>query len=223
MRCLVFDFDGVLVDSNELKRNLYFEVFQHIPGSRPVVSAAIRADMDGDRYDVIRSILQKMHAAGLMREGEADDEMLRQCTERYGLLCEEAVASAPETPECTASLERLSGECPLYVNSATPEEPLRRVVRRRDWEKFFKAVFGRPRTKLQILHAILEREGIPPHELAFVGDSPRDRSAAIACGCTFIAFLSRDHQFEATAPNAIKSLSELLGAEEGTTSDVPRP
>ncbi len=74
------------------------------------------------------------------------------------------------------------------MNSATPEEPLHRVVVRRGWRPFFKDVLGRPRSKVDNLRAVLLREACSPSSLAFVGDSPRDRHAAAIVGCPFVAF-----------------------------------
>ena len=51
-RCLSFDFDGVLVDSNAVKREAYFSIFAGVDGSRQAVEAACRALPAGDRFDM---------------------------------------------------------------------------------------------------------------------------------------------------------------------------
>jgi len=211
---VVFDFDGVLVDSNALKRNAYFEVFQNVPGAGAFIETALGEDVDGDRYDIIGLILQRLVAAGEIAEVAENARAVERLAEHYNRICEGAVAMAPEMHGCSDVLQRLAERYPLYVNSATPEEPLRRIIHRRGWMHLFRNVLGRPRTKVENLRLILEREGIPSNALTFIGDSPHDLEAAENCGCRFIAFnggfrtLDRDR-------DTISDLRELVRADGG--------
>jgi phosphoglycolate phosphatase-like HAD superfamily hydrolase len=220
-KCLVFDFDGVLVDSNHIKRNAYLTLFPAIPEGRALVESVIREDFDGDRYDTIRRILQRLSAAGLVAPDEFDEPAVTKYAERYGVLCEEAVVAAPEMPGCSQLLPVLAGRLPLYINSATPEEPLRRIIEKRGWAPFFKDALGRPRTKIENFRLILSREHLAPADLTFVGDSPHDQTAAAACGCAFVAVLGGFHRFLDAGPLAISHLSELsrlLGGDHASQS-----
>ena len=209
MRCLVFDFDGVLVDSNALKRSAYFEVFQDFSGARPLIERALGDEGERDRYDVIRSVLAGMADAGMIPRTDAGDRTLHERAERYNGICEEAVARAPETPGCSTTLRELAAMYPLYINSATPEAPLRRIVERRGWAGLFKSVLGRPKSKAANLELILANERIESAELAFIGDGRNDQAAAHACGCRFIAFRNGSSHFQPAPSTAITELAQL--------------
>ena len=208
VQCVVFDFDGVLVDSNAVKRAAYFEVFRDFPEARPLIERAVD-EGEGDRYDVIRSVLSGMVDEGRISERNAGERALQERAERYNQICEAAVTLAPETSGCSATLRQLAGMFPLYINSATPEAPLRRIVERRAWAGFFKAVLGRPRTKVENLTLILEQERIPSGALAFVGDGSNDQMAAQACGCPFIAFSNGSTRFDPVPSTVITALAQL--------------
>src|SRR5262245_17667471 len=123
-RCLVYDFDGVLVDSNAVKRGAYFEVLAPVGAPPSLVERAVDDPRHGDRYDVIRAVIRSLPDGG-----PADVEhLVAECAERYNAICEDFTATCREMDGASALLERLSIRYPLYVNSATPEAPLRRVV-----------------------------------------------------------------------------------------------
>jgi phosphoglycolate phosphatase-like HAD superfamily hydrolase len=208
-RCVVFDFDGVLVDSNALKRDAYFTIFRSVPGSAHVVDDTLRHPIDGDRHDTIRSILEGLVRAGTLRPEDAGEGAIATFANRYNDICEEAVRRAPEMEHSTWVLQQLASVCSLYINSATPEEPLRRIVSGRNLAPYFKDVFGRPATKIENLRKIIDRERVRPEEMVFVGDGANDYEAAQTCGCTFIAFVNGSAQFGAEVTTRIAALSQL--------------
>ena len=53
--CVVFDFDGTLVESNPIKRGVYFEILAETPGSGPVVETVLRENPGADRRGVLAS------------------------------------------------------------------------------------------------------------------------------------------------------------------------
>jgi phosphoglycolate phosphatase len=204
--CLVFDFDGVLVDSNAIKRRAYRDIFASVPDSQPVVDAVLRADTEDDRFGVIRSILQGLGQAAIDL-----DPQVAQYAERYNAICEEHAATCREVSGATAALDNLSQRHPLYVVSATPEEPLRRVVDRRGWTGYFRDVLGRPRTKRENLTRLMHRERIGPEEVVFVGDGRRDLDAARSTGCHFVGVRNEFNDFD---PSGVTMLDDLTSLRE---------
>ena len=57
IEAIIFDFDGVIVDSNKVKRESYFETFSGIRGSERFVEQAIRENLQKTRYGVIEDFL----------------------------------------------------------------------------------------------------------------------------------------------------------------------
>ena len=182
VRCVVFDFDGTLVESNSIKRAAYFEVLAAIPGSGPVIERTLALHPREDRF----GILARVHD-----ELERDRVAVPPATElvaAYSRLCEERVIACPALPGAFAALEALRETLPLYVASATPQDALVRVVDGRGWAGFFREVLGGPRDKPANLAWIARREELGADRIAYVGDGVVDRDAARAFGCRFLGY-----------------------------------
>lgn len=207
--CVVFDFDGVLVDSNAVKRRAYRDIFADAPESEAVVEAVLQSDTEDDRLEVIRAILR-----GLNREGHAtaeQDLLVAEYGERYNTICEEHAATCSEVRGASSALARLAKTHSLYIISATPEVPLRRIVKRRAWSRYFREVLGRPRTKSENLARVIRSEGIKGQQIVFVGDGRRDLDAARETGCRFVGVRNEFNDFD---PAGLLMVDDLTGLVE---------
>jgi phosphoglycolate phosphatase-like HAD superfamily hydrolase len=183
LRCVAFDFDGTLVESNPIKRGSYFEVLAHVEGSGHIIERVLRENPGDDRH----GILAKVHAA--LTECETPSlPKLGALVDAYSSLCETKVIACSPLPGALEALEALRGTRPLYLASATPEQALVRVVAGRGWASFFRGVYGGPRSKCENLERIRVQEGIDRDEIVYVGDGSVDREAAVRFGCPFLGF-----------------------------------
>lgn len=185
-RCVVFDYDGTLADSNRIKREAWFGVFARLGCDRAETAALLGEHPTADRYELIGVMLDALAGQARLPAGDRG-ELAADLARSYNDLCEDGQATCPEMPGAGDLLRTLALRMPLYVNSATPQEPLRRIVARRGWEGLFRGVFGRPHDKADILRYILAREGLAAVEVVMVGDGPADWQAAQAVGCPFFA------------------------------------
>jgi phosphoglycolate phosphatase-like HAD superfamily hydrolase len=216
-RCLVFDFDGTLVDSNHVKDRAFFDVFDGL-NARQEVEEVLREQTDLDRGGIVAEVLRRLELGGqLPRECDAG-ALAQQLVEEYGRLADEAVNRAAEIPGATAALRHLNGRHLMYVASATPEDALRRAVTTRGWSGFFEGVYGRPSRKPEILRRICAAHALTGHAVAMIGDRSADRDAARALGCHFIG-VGEDSGAE--APDLrIPNLEHLPAVVEALVAEV---
>jgi len=201
IRCVVFDFDGTLVDSNELKRGVFFEIASRHSGGESEMAAAIAAT-SGDRSSVFAAYAERMAARGLRLD---PIELTRNYTERTDRL----VTEASEMPGASETLRALrNAGCRTYLSSATPEESLVAIVTERGWQPFFDEIHGHPKTKETTLRSILAAEKIVPSELAVVGDGVDDQRAAQIVDCVFFP-VGFGSYARASGPRATFSLGEI--------------
>lgn len=221
IHCVVFDFDGTLVDSNAVKRSAFFEVTRAHDLEGEIVADVLRERLD--RYQTMARIAERLAAQGQLLAPDQGDLW----AEAYGRICEDEVTGRPEIPGASALLGALQRRgLPLYVASATPSEPLRKLVQRRGMEHHFRAVYGRPASKREILTRIASECGLAPTALLMVGDGEDDRIAARDFGCSFAGLVvpgsarSDGNQIDASCPT-ISSLAEVLNLL-GPASPVTR-
>lgn len=178
IRCVVFDFDGTLVDSNPIKELTFLEIAASWPGGEACMTHLLGRAARGDRYATFSAF------AAAMGCPERAEELAR----RYTVLCEQRILACTERPGAEAALRRLRQTgVRLHINSATPRADLARIIAGRWGADSVDGVHGAPTAKADNLAAILAAEGLTAAETAVIGDGDDDLAAAAACGCPFIA------------------------------------
>lgn len=178
---IFFDFDGVILESVDIKTEAFRKLFSSHPEH---VDAAVAYHVENagmPRYDKFRwfyeTRLKKPMPAGEMER--LDKEFSR--------LVFEAVVACPFVLGAREFLERRAADIPLFVVSATPEPELKRIVEARGLAKYFSAVRGSPKSKRENLAALLAETALDAGGCAFVGDGSADFEAAHAAGMPFVA------------------------------------
>ncbi|MCF3630116.1 HAD hydrolase-like protein [Thalassospiraceae bacterium LMO-SO8] len=176
-----FDFDGVLVESNEVKIDAFRRLYE--PFGSDVVEKVIAEHI---RHEGVSRVvkLERFHREFL---GIAlDDDGLAELAQTYSNMVEDVVVACDAVPGAVEALDTWAGHCPLYVVSGTPQDELRRIAQRRGVEGYFQAVFGSPRVKPDIVGDELARIGVAADRVLFVGDSLTDYDCAVAVGTRFL-------------------------------------
>jgi len=209
IRCVVFDFDGTLVDSNHIKRDSLFAVVDAFPDGRDIMEQVISAPNHGDRYAIFKRFAE---IAGLP---SGSNENLAQ---QYGNRCRTLIDACPDMPGAEAAMEALSArQCRLFINSATPEADLQPIVQARRLSRLVAGIFGCPATKAENLRHILILLGVPPRDLVVVGDGADDHAAAEQTGCPFIPVFAYPDGMTCHVPT-LTDLSQLPAMIEGLST-----
>ena len=177
---LLFDFDGTLVQSNQIKRDMLFAVAEVLgPEADDLLAEIMAENPHADRFGLYRELLTQLHSENI-------DATVEQLCGDYAERTIDAISQAPEIPGAGEFLRKLAPLFPLYINSATPEESLRQTLKQRGWDSFFKGIYGRPKSKKDIIDLISEKTGISPEKFLFIGDSEADLEVAMEHGCPFL-------------------------------------
>ena len=208
---LVFDFDGVILESADIKTRAFRELFAAHPDRVDEIVAYHEANAGISRFLKFRHIYGSMLGRPLGPEEE------RALGERFADLVVEEVIRCPFVPGALEFLQANFREHALFVASGTPESELRRLVEARNLTAYFREVYGSPAGKPAILERILAMTGTPRASLVFVGDGMSDYEAAKAAGVEFIgrARPGGRHPFEGLGVPIVADLFELerrLGA-----------
>lgn len=188
IRCVVFDFDGTLVDSNAIKRNAFFEILADLDPPGELVSAVLDRRPDGDRYQLADDLATALDERNALPTHQTREDFAQALAAAYTAHCERAVASCREIDGATQALRNLSQRgLPLYVNTATPLGALAPILRKRELDHFFTGVYGAPAGKLENLREIAREAQAEPVEMLAVGDRDDDRRAATEFGCHFVS------------------------------------
>jgi phosphoglycolate phosphatase-like HAD superfamily hydrolase len=199
-RAIVLDFDGVIVESNEVKTAAFQELFSRHPS---VTDAMMRFHLEHQP----RPRRVKFARCAELLDRAGDGAFVAGLEEAFSRIVAERVAQCALVPGAEPFLQEFSTRVPLYLASVTPVDELRSILQRRGLIGFFTGVYGDPPTaKRDALSAIAAREGITPGELLFIGDAQTDWQAARDAG---VPFVGRDSgMFDAEAP--IEKYADLI-------------
>ena len=185
LRAIIFDFDGVILDSVDIKTRAFARLFEeHGPEVQRQVVEHHLAHGGVSRFRKFSYIYENILRRALP-PGESE-----RLGERFSELVFDEVVKAAWIP---GALEFLKEHCTryrLFIASGTPQEELARIVRLRDLEGYFAGIFGTPATKEEITRAIFAREGLQNSETLLVGDALTDFRAAKTCGVRFVGIAS---------------------------------
>ncbi|MBU2633262.1 HAD family hydrolase [Patescibacteria group bacterium] len=190
IKVLVFDFDGTLVNSNTIKHDAYFYLFPNTEKIRKIVRKNISRK---PRWDVIEDILNALQKDDLLKPEDLKKEVER-LTQKYGEIVEKAMINSSGIHGSFVELWNLKKNYEIYINSGTPTEPLKRIIRELTARKKIPkltGVLGRENgdettSKVKNLEKIMKIENITKKEMVMIGDGIFDKQAANLFGCKFI-------------------------------------
>lgn len=215
IQAVVFDFDGVLVESVDVKTEAFRKLF--LPYGADVSEQVVAYHMAHgglSRFEKFR-----YYFANFIRQ-PLTAKLEKELGERFSHIVLEEVIAAPYVAGAREALEALYRKVPLFVASGTPDDELKLIVARRNMGKYFQGVYGAPEKKGDIVSRILARTGMAPDEMVFVGDAMTDYDAAMEHGVHFIGRRTRAwNSFDGLNVRVVydlRTLPELLDGFSGT-------
>ncbi|WFE68809.1 HAD-IA family hydrolase [Thiomicrospira sp. R3] len=189
---LVFDCDGVVLNSNKIKTQAFYDVAK-VYGHEP---AQALKDYHVQNGGISRFVKFEYLLTEILKK-PLDQTELKQLLENFAQEVKKALMSC-EVAEGLAELREQTKHANWLIVSGGDQQELREVFKARGLDHFFNGgIFGSPDTKDIILAREIENNNITQPAL-FLGDSKYDHQAAQTAGLDFI-FLTqwtevKDHQ-----------------------------
>lgn len=193
---IIFDFDGVIKCSNNLKEDAFAELFA---GAPMVIQKRIRQhhreNLGVSRFSKLPLYLEWN---GILAT-PSNIEFYAECFSKkivQRVIESEWIAGVKEFIKHNSLAKR------LYIASATPQDEIILIARSLKISEYFNACFGSPFTKTQAVEAILSL-GERSDKTCFIGDAINDYKAAKKHEIDFIyradrfdSFLSENSVFQ---------------------------
>ncbi len=178
---LVFDFDGVIIESVHAKGLAFhrlYEPFGNIIADN-VLSHHLKAG-GVSRYDKIRHFHREFLGQALT------SQEIELWAQKYSRLVEKLVVDSPLVPGAKEFFEKWKNQKRMFVASATPTEELHRILDRLNLSKYFERTWGYPTEKVAALKEVLGFTLQSAHQVIMVGDSISDYEASQEAKVLFI-------------------------------------
>lgn len=173
LSAVVFDCDGVLIESNAIKTQAFGQTVKEF-GLKAMERLMDYHEENGgiSRFKKFEWFYETVVKAPLT------DDMMESLCSRFKKLCIDAVIEAPMVAGAQSSLDLLSGKIPLFVASGTPEKELQEVLEKRELTSYFKTICGTPPEKNYLLQQIIVENNLDASTVLMVGDAVTDLKAA---------------------------------------------
>lgn len=180
-KCWVFDCDGVLLDSNRVKSDAFYETA--LPFGEAAAAALLAYHQE---HGGVSRFLKFEHLfANILKLSEFQQD-LEDALARFAKISREGILKAPEAPGLRDLLGALRQRgARNFVVSGGMQDELRDVFRARGLDQYFETIFGSPDNKDEILTRELAK-GTITSPAVFIGDSRYDYEAASHHGIDFI-------------------------------------
>lgn len=185
LRAIILDFDGVILESIDVKTRAFVELFKDYPQHHESIVRLHLQNAGMSRFEKFKIICQDY----VGRPVNEDD--LERLGEEFSRIVYREILHCPFVFGAYQFLDKHSEQYPMFIASAVPEGEIRDIVKQRDLERFFDGVYGSPRKKSEILHGILRENEFDPMQVVFIGDAVSDYHGAREVHIPFIGRVPR--------------------------------
>jgi len=202
LRVIVLDFDGVVVESNNIKHQAFSELFSAFPDHHGEIMSYHLSHNAVNRYDKFRYIIENI------LKQNYDQNLVEKWASRFSELTRDKIVNCLYVAGAMEFLNYFFDKYPVYLASATPVEELKIILKRRGILHYFKEIYGAPMQKREMFDDIMKKEAVKPDEILYIGDSREDYEVGKGSGCIFIARTS-DYDFKGLNIKSFKNMFEI--------------
>jgi phosphoglycolate phosphatase-like HAD superfamily hydrolase len=181
IRAIIFDFDGVLVESVDIKTRAFAEMYKK--HGREIVNKVVEYHLKNggvSRFEKFRYYQEVLLGRKLTKQEEVE------LGKRFSSLVEDMVVQAPWVPGAEAFLDMYYNQLDFHVASGTPDDELLRIIRAREMSHYFLSMNGSNRNKGEIICDIMDKYGYQSYSVLMVGDAMSDYKGAIEAEVGFV-------------------------------------
>jgi HAD superfamily hydrolase (TIGR01549 family) len=184
LKVFFWDFDGVLINSNEIRDQGFIEVLSEFPQIEVEQLLVFHRKNGGlSRYVKFRYFFENIRSESI------SEEEVKEWADRFSkkmkvLLVDEALL----IEETISFIKELHKIYPMHIVSGSDGNELRYLCEALQIDKYFISIQGSPTPKKQLVSSILSEYGYDKGGCLLIGDSINDYEAAEYNGITFYGY-----------------------------------
>lgn len=181
---IIFDFDGVILDSLKVKDDGFRELFQEFSPEAVDCLMAYHHDHGGvSRFVKIRYMFET-----ILHKEITDDIVMRYAAKFSDIMLSKLGDTAFLINSTVDFIRSHHKNVPMHVASGTEENELRNLCDTLGLSGFFRSVYGSPMIKDDVVAKIIAENGYNTANTIMIGDSMTDHDAARKNSTIFCGF-----------------------------------
>ncbi len=206
IKAIFFDFDGVILESVNIKTEAFVELFKDYPEHVDKIREHHINNTGVSRFEKI-----KYYFNDIIREPLSKRKYNKYLI-KFSKIVLKKVIEADYVPGAEKFLKNNYRKYDLYVISATPTDEIKLIIEKKTLSKYFKEVFGSPIKKEEWIKKIILNNYYDKDQVVYVGDALSDYEAAVENRIHFIGRVSNINKniFKGLSVNyLLKDLTKL--------------
>lgn len=187
---LIYDFDGVICDSVNIKTDAFLELYKN---ENSVIKSQIKKyhlDNGGvSRFEKIK------YFETILLKKKYSKKNIKLLTDYFGELVKGKVISSKYINGVLDFLKINFINSKQFICTGTPEFEIKEILKKREINYLFDGVFGSPNSKTEIINNIITDNSIKNSDCIFFGDTMTDYNASIETGVSFIGIKNKNTIF----------------------------
>lgn len=204
---ILWDFDGVILDSTEAKSDAFFKLY--LPFGTEFAERVREHHLQNGGMSRFEKI--KLYH-GQWLNIPATEELIAEWANKFSVLVLNQVLQSNPVAGLLELFNSNIGSLHHYIITGTPQEEIEFILAQKAWNKWFKEVMGSPTKKDVWVQKLVEAGTIDPAESIFVGDAMADYQAANSAKIHFVLREHSENLDLLISPNInrVKDLNELV-------------
>jgi phosphoglycolate phosphatase-like HAD superfamily hydrolase len=184
IRTLLYDFDGVVIDSMAIRESGFRRLFAEFPEQAVDRLLEFHRENAGlSRYVKIRYFFEQIQGV------QISDEQVRQYADAFSEMMRRELSDPKYLIAETVDFIRGNQDrFDFHLVSGSDQQELRYLCGRLGISDAFVSIQGSPTPKIDLVAGLLSEFGCSRGETALVGDSMNDYDAAVANNISFFGF-----------------------------------
>lgn len=181
---ILFDFDGVILDSMHVREVGFREIFKAYQND--IIDELVHYHNDNgglSRFVKIRYFFETLLGIPV-----SDDEVDKYATEFSQIMCRELVKESYQITETVNFIKNNYNKYRLFIVSGSEQNELRYLCSKQGIDTYFINILGSPTEKSELVRTLIQEEGCTEIDTILIGDSRNDYDAAVKNKIPFYGF-----------------------------------
>ena len=182
---IIFDFDGVIINSHKVKTQAFYEVFKYYGKNIALKAKKFHEKNIGkSRYFKFKHILKN-----ILNKKITKNELAR-LDNNFEIFVQKKIKAKVPSKFLLKFLRSQKKFNNLYISTGTPQKKIIKTLKEKNLFNYFKKVYGSPGSKVSHINEI---KNYDKKSIFFIGDSLEDYKAARETNINFILKLNSEN------------------------------
>ena len=203
IKCLIFDFDGVISDSVHIKTLIFKEMYLHY--GRGIAKKVENYHLNNGGM----SRFQKFkYFEEIILKKKCSNRKINCLSKEFESKVKHRVIKASYIKGAKKFLNANYKKYKCFISTGTPQREIIEILKEKNIKHLFKEIYGSPESKKNHIKKIIKKYSFKKKEILFLGDSRNDYEAAFDQNINFVA-VGKDNFFKKKKIDKLIDLREL--------------